>query len=148
MVYKFKFGLKTNRLKELVNITLPIQQAIRKSDISSGIAHIFVPHTTSSIIIAENNCPDLLKDVLWKYSEIVPRNTTFDYLEGNSDSHILSTLIGTSVQVMIEKNSLLLGFKQAIYFVELDGPKGREFWVKLISDPVVEAFPEETIFIE
>ena len=148
MVYKYKFGLKTSRVKELINITLPIQDVVRKSQISSGTALIFVPHSTAGVIITENTDPDLMKDILWKYSELVPRNTTFDHLEGNSDSHILSTLIGCSIQVLIEKNSLFLGYWQGIYFVELDGPKGREVWVKLTSDPVQESFPEETIFIE
>lgn len=146
MVYKF--GLKTNRVKELVNITLPIQEVIRKSKIFSGTVVIFVPHTTASVIITENTDPDLMKDILWKYSELVPRNTTFDHLEGNSDSHILATLVGNSVQLLIAKNSLWLGYWQGIYFLELDGPKGREIWVKIIADPTNEGIPDETIFIE
>jgi secondary thiamine-phosphate synthase enzyme len=144
----YKLGLKTNRIKEMVNITLPIQNLVRKSNIISGYAFIFVPHTTASVIITENTDPDLLKDILWKYSDLVPRNTTFDHLEGNSDSHILTTLIGNSIQVMIVKNSIWLGYWQGIYFVELDGPKGREIWVKVLADPSLDTIPEETIFIE
>ena len=143
----YKFGLKTNRVKEMIGITMAIQDVVRKSKIQSGIATIFVPHTTASVIITENTDPDLMKDILWKYGELVPRNTTFDHLEGNSDSHILSTLIGNSVQVIISKNSLWLGYWQGIYYVELDGPKGREFWVKLSQDSDEDVIPQETIYI-
>lgn len=143
----YKFGLKTNRVKEIINITMAIQDVVRKSNVKSGIATVFVPHTTASVIITENTDPDLLKDILWKYSELVPRNTTFDHMEGNSDSHILSTLVGNSVQILISKNSLWLGYWQGIYFVELDGPKGREFWVKLTADIEEDEIPQETIFI-
>lgn len=146
MVYKL--ALKTNKPKELINITLPIQEIVRKSNILSGVALIFCPHSTASVMISENTDPDLIKDILWKYSELVPRNTTFDHQEGNSDSHILSTFIGNSIQVIIEKNSLWMGYWQGIFFAELDGPKGREVWVKLIPDLVYDSIPEQSIIIE
>jgi secondary thiamine-phosphate synthase enzyme len=146
MVYRL--GIKTNRVKEMINITLAIQNVVRKSKVTSGTVLVFIPHTTASIIITENTDPDLLKDILWKYSELVPRNTTFDHLEGNSDSHILSTLVGNSVQLIIAKNSLWLGSWQSIYYVELDGPKGREIWVKITADSITEDIPDEVIFIE
>jgi len=141
MVYKF--AVKSSRQKEMINVTLEIQDIIRKSNVTSGVVMVFIPHTTAGIIINENSDPDLVKDILWKYSELVPRNTTFDHFEGNSDSHILSSFIGNSILVMIEKNSLWMGYWQGIFFIELDGPKTREIWVKIIPDAVSDSIPEE-----
>lgn len=142
MVYKF--AIKSSRQKEMINITLDVQDIIRKSNVISGIVMVFIPHTTAGIVINENSDPDLIKDILWKYSELVPRNTSFDHFEGNSDSHILASFVGNSVFVMIEKNSLWMGYYQGIFFVELDGPRAREIWVKIIPDAITDSIPEES----
>ena len=136
MVYKLK--LKTNRMSELINITKSVEEIIKINKVKFGSTIIFCPHTTSGVLISENSDPDLIKDILWKYAELVPRNSTFDHKEGNSDSHILSTLIGNSVQVIIDDNSLLLGHWQGIFFIELDGPREREVWIKIIPDAAIE----------
>jgi len=134
MLYRIEIKSKTTRISEIVNITELINEKIIESKVKSGTVLIFCPHTTAGVIITENTDPDLIKDILWKYAELVPRNSTFDHEEGNSDSHILSTFIGSSQTVIIDKNTLLLGKWQGIFFVELDGPREREVWIKITSD--------------
>ena len=53
--------------------------------------------------------------------------------EGNSDSHLKTSLVGNSVTVIIENGVLLLGTWQGIQFCEFDGPRTRTFHVKLID---------------
>jgi secondary thiamine-phosphate synthase enzyme len=55
-------------------------------------------------------------------------------MEGNSDAHIKTSLIGASETVIIENNKLQLGTWQAIYFCEFDGPRSRDVHVKIMGE--------------
>lgn len=126
------FKLKSTMDKETVDITELVSKVVQQSDIEEGMAFIFVPHTTAALTIIENADPDVQKDMIYKLKELVPRDSRFFHFEGNSDAHILSSLIGTSITVPIEKHALWLGKWQGIFLVELDGPRPREVGVKLI----------------
>jgi len=126
------FNLQSTLDKETIDITELINKAVQESDIEEGMAFIFVPHTTAALTIIENADPDVQKDLLYKLKELVPRDSRFFHFEGNSDAHIMSSLIGSSITVPIENHALWLGKWQGIYLVELDGPKKREVGVKLV----------------
>jgi secondary thiamine-phosphate synthase enzyme len=64
----------------------------------------------------------------------VPNSYGFDHIEGNSDSHIKSSLFGPSISLIIENGSLVLGTWQSVYFCEFDGPRNRKYFIKIISD--------------
>jgi secondary thiamine-phosphate synthase enzyme len=66
------------------------------------------------------------------------RETYYRHAEGNSDSHVKATMVGSSVTVLIEAGKLVLGRWQGVYFCEFDGPRQRELYVK----PVKFAPPE------
>jgi len=51
-------------------------------------------------------------------------------MEGNADSHIKTTLVGSSVSVFIEEEKLILGQWQSIFFCEFDGPRARKIYLK------------------
>ena len=126
------FNLQSTLDKETIDITELINKAVQESDIEEGMAFIFVPHTTAALTIIENADPDVQKDLLYKLKELVPQDSRFFHFEGNSDAHIMSSLIGSSITVPIENHALWLGKWQGIYLVELDGPKKREVGIKLI----------------
>ena len=68
-------------------------------------------------------------------AEVVPhRATYYRHREGNSDAHIKSSLIGASLQIIVEDSEPLLGTWQGIYFCEFDGPRSRQLWLKVSSD--------------
>ncbi|HPO60913.1 MAG TPA: secondary thiamine-phosphate synthase enzyme YjbQ [Exilispira sp.] len=52
--------------------------------------------------------------------------------EGNSDAHIKSSIIGSSVSIIVENGRIQLGRWQGIFFAEFDGPRTREVWCKFI----------------
>ena len=54
----------------------------------------------------------------------------YAHAEGNSDAHIKSSVMGSSLTIFIENGKLALGAWQGIYFVEGDGPINREVWVR------------------
>jgi secondary thiamine-phosphate synthase enzyme len=127
--------VKTSRRTEWVNITSDVSRLVTNSGISSGVCHIYVPHTTAGVTINEGYDPDVAIDMEAAFDRMVPRDAGYAHAEGNSDSHIKATLVGSSQSVWIESSRLRLGRWQAIFFCEFDGPRSREIHVKIISDP-------------
>jgi secondary thiamine-phosphate synthase enzyme len=127
-------SLRTKSRSEMIEITDRISALVAQRKIRDGLAIIHVPHTTAAITINENADPDVKHDMLRKLDELIPkREPYYRHAEGNSDSHVKTSLVGSSVTVLIENGSLLLGQWQGIQFCEFDGPRSREFQVKLID---------------
>ncbi|RJQ31904.1 MAG: YjbQ family protein [Actinobacteria bacterium] len=129
-----KISIKTKRKNEFVSITDQVNQAIKDSGLSDGLAHIYCPHTTAGITINENYDPSVVGDIISHLGKLVPENAGYRHSEGNSDGHIKSSLIGSSVTVIIDDTALLLGQWQGIFFCEFDGPRNRSVWIKLVKD--------------
>ncbi len=130
-----KKSIITNKRTEFLDITHDIQKEINDSKINSGIVVIFTPHTTAGITINENADPDVKIDIDYKINKLIPKDEpNYLHAEGNSDSHIKSSLFSSSLSLIIEDSKLILGVWQAIYFCEFDGPRNRKYHIKIISD--------------
>ena len=130
-----KVQLKTSKRCEFIDITSEVTSFINEAGIESGTVAVFCPHTTAGITINENADPDVQRDMLLKTSELVPEiDSRYKHGEGNSDSHIKSSLYGASETIIIEKGNLLLGTWQGIYFAEFDGPRTRTCFIKIQGD--------------
>ena len=125
--------VKTRSRVEMVDITNLVQKEVTKEGFSEGVCLVYVPHTTAGVTINEGADPAVCTDIMAKLNEIVPPNAGYRHMEGNSDSHIKTSLIGSSVTVIIEKGSLVLGTWQKIFFCEFDGPRSRKIAIKIIS---------------
>ncbi len=126
-----KISVRTNSRIELIDITDRIQAVISKSKIKSGICFIFCPHTTAGLTINENADPSVRRDINNTLTKLVPANAGYAHTEGNADSHVKSSLFGSSLTIFIEDGQLSFGTWQGIYFCEGDGPRSREVWVKV-----------------
>jgi secondary thiamine-phosphate synthase enzyme len=115
-----------------IDITEKINNIIGQSGIVEGACFISVPHTTAGVTINENSDSDVVHDILNKTGKLIPPDDGYSHSEGNSDSHIKSSLFGPSLTLIINENKLLLGIWQAIYFCEFDGPRNRQVYIKLI----------------
>jgi len=124
-------NVKTSRREEMLDVTGLIKKAVRESGVESGFAICFVPHTTAGITINEAADPDVRRDILYKLNKEIPQNDGFRHAEGNSDAHIKASLMGSSVQVLIENGAPVLGTWQGIYFCDFDGPRNRKLLVKV-----------------
>jgi secondary thiamine-phosphate synthase enzyme len=122
-------NVKTRSRIEMVDITSLVQKEISKSKTSDGYCLVYVPHTTAGITINEGADPAVCKDVMDKLNELVPANAGYRHMEGNADSHIKASLMGSSVHVMVENGHLVLGTWQKIFFCEFDGPRSRRAYV-------------------
>ncbi len=127
-------NIKTRTRTEFVDITSEIQQVIDEAGIKDGICCMYVPHTTAGITINEGADPSVVSDIQRTLSKLIPNNLNYSHMEGNSDAHIKSTVVGASKTVIIDDGKLLLGTWQSIFFCEFDGPRHRRVLVKLISD--------------
>ena len=128
----FRFDLKTPA-ENFIDITSKVMDAVKESCILNGICVIYCPHTTAGITINENADPDVVSDLLYAMNITYPDRERFRHSEGNTSAH-LSLVTGNSVNVIIADGKLLLGMWQGIYFCEYDGPRNRQFYVKIIGD--------------
>ncbi|HEX8340135.1 MAG TPA: secondary thiamine-phosphate synthase enzyme YjbQ [Tepidisphaeraceae bacterium] len=125
---------QTQHRNEMVELTARVQQGVTSAGVGSGMAVVFVAHTTAAITINENADPDVKTDLLRKLETLIPQNETYyQHDEGNSDSHLKASLVGQSVTVLIEQGRLQLGRWQGIYLCEFDGPRERRVLLKLVS---------------
>jgi secondary thiamine-phosphate synthase enzyme len=61
---------------------------------------------------------------------MVPWSENYRHNEGNTAAHVKASLMGSSAQVIVKNEKLLLGTWQSIYFCEFDGPRTRTVWLK------------------
>lgn len=123
--------VKSIRRIEAIDITNIISE--EAENIGNGIMLIYVPHTTAAITINEAYDPSVMDDLMEKLSELAPYSKSYKHSEGNSDAHIKSSLIGSSVQLIVESGNLILGRWQGIFFLEFDGPRDRKIFVKTMG---------------
>ena len=126
--------VKTNTRTELVNITSHVQKLVDESGTKSGICYIFVPHTTAAVTINEGADPSVVRDIVSTLNEHYPQRADYHHMEGNSDAHIKTSLVGSSETIIIENGKLQLGTWQAIFFCEFDGARSRPVNGKIIGE--------------
>ena len=129
-----EFQVKTSARSQFVEITDQVREAVASSGIKSGFCVVYCPHTTAAITVNENADPDVVHDMLLWLNQHVPKDVPgFRHGEGNSDSHIKSSLVGSSATVIVENGDLLLGTWQGVFFCEFDGPRARKVYVQSIQ---------------
>jgi secondary thiamine-phosphate synthase enzyme len=128
-----KIEVKTRTKEELIDITSRVKEEVSHSCIKNGICHVYIPHTTAGITINENADPSVKEDILMTMKKLVPDNLPYKHSEGNSPAHVKASLVGSSVNVIIEEGELQLGTWQGIFFCEFDGPRSRRAYIKISS---------------
>ncbi|MEP7213772.1 MAG: secondary thiamine-phosphate synthase enzyme YjbQ [Acidobacteriota bacterium] len=114
--------------EQMIDITAETRRLVEASRLSDGICVLFTQHTTCGLTVNENADPDVQTDMLGFLQKLVPQYFEgFRHFEHNSDAHIKTSLVGTSVTIPFAAGKLLLlGRWQAIYLCEFDGPRERE----------------------
>ncbi len=124
--------VKTRNEFDIIDITEEVMDIVRGID--SGIAIVFTKHTTTALIINENE-KGLLEDIREILYKLVPRKAGYkhDIIDDNAHSHLKACLLNTSLVIPIIDGRLSLGTWQRILFIELDGPRERKIYVKVIK---------------
>lgn len=129
----FRQTIRTSKRDEMIDITRQVAELVSREAITDGIAIVYCPHTTAGIAINENADPDVKRDVLMRLDEVYPwEHPKYRHVEGNTASHLKAVTAGTSQTMIVAEGRLLLGRWQGIYFCEFDGPRQREYYVKIL----------------
>lgn len=124
-----ELSIETTKKNELIDITKLILEQVKNK--KNELVTLHVPHTTAAITINEGADPDVKKDILRKLEEIIPKNDNYSHSEGNSDAHIKATLVGNTINLIVEEGEIYLGTWQSIFFCEFDGPRKRKIILKM-----------------
>jgi secondary thiamine-phosphate synthase enzyme len=117
--------VETGERYELVSITDEVRQALRDAGVDDGLCIISSTHTTA-VTINEDYDRDVPRDLASAcraFLEVL--DVPFQHAEGNSDSHLLSSLFGQSQTLLIRDGELDLGRWQGVFLAEFDGPRSR-----------------------
>jgi secondary thiamine-phosphate synthase enzyme len=126
-------SVRTQKHTQFLDITHAVQSAVFNDAAKDGIVTIFIPHTTAGITINENADPDVVADMETALEKAVPWQAHYAHSEGNAAAHVKASMMGSSVQVLVERGLLRLGTWQAIYFCEFDGPRSRNVWIQILG---------------
>jgi secondary thiamine-phosphate synthase enzyme len=106
----------------LHDITDEVGDVVASSGISTGLCHVFIRHTSASLVIQENADPSARHDLEKAFEKLAPENApgTTHQAEGPDDmpSHIRSALTNTSETIPVVGGALGLGTWQGIYLFE------------------------------
>jgi secondary thiamine-phosphate synthase enzyme len=122
--------VQSKKREEMIEITREVEAVLPEK--GEGICVLFTQHTTCGLTINENADPDVKSDMLLFLRKTIPQYYEgFRHFEHNSDAHIKSSLVGSSVTVPFEDGQLLLGRWQGIYLCEFDGARERKVLVTI-----------------
>lgn len=128
-----------------VDITDKILDLVRKSQVKNGIINIHTKHTTTGIIVNENE-PLLLEDIKCLLERLVPQEIDYNhnnfkirtvnltpYERPNGHSHCKAIFLRTSETLNVADGELQLGTWQRIFFLELDSSLKRNISVMIMG---------------
>ena len=129
-----RLTVKTRKKKEVVDITDLVEEQLSTSQISSGVCHVFVLHTTAALTTADLD-PGTDLDMLDAFDAIVPKlRYRHPHDPAHVGDHILSAAIGTSLLLPFENKHLVLGTWQRVILIEFDGPRNRELALTVLAE--------------
>ena len=103
-------------------ITSELAQTIHEAGQQSGLCHLFICHTSASLIITENADPDVRRDLETFVQDLIPDgDSRFVHdAEGPDDmpAHVRSVLTQSSVTIPILNGRLGLGTWQGVFVWE------------------------------
>ena len=127
MLKHYKIKTKYN---DVYDITKEVRQAVEESGVEEGICIVYNPHSTAGITVFSPRDQDEIR-------RLVPTRVDFKHQHDtpqDAAGHVKSALLGISNSFIVHEGNLLLGGSQGIYFLEFDGPRDREYFVKVFSD--------------
>ena len=124
--------------KSFLDITSQVQDFVTKSNIVNGVCHLFIKHTSASLVIQENYDPSVRQDFETIFSNLAPEDFPYIHnMEGEDDmpAHIRSALTSTSETIPVVKGKLSLGTWQGIYVWEhRDQIHNRNVMVSMVGE--------------
>ena len=118
--------VETNDRYEFVSITEELKRAVRGSGVEEGVCLVSSTHTTAAVTVNEDYDRDVTRDLAAACRALVGGlDVSFEHAEGNSDSHLLTSLFGQSQRLLVRGGEPDLGRWQGVFLAEFDGPRSR-----------------------
>jgi secondary thiamine-phosphate synthase enzyme len=118
--------VRTNDRYEFVSITDEVKRAVSESDVDEGVCLVSSTHTTAAVTVNEDYDRDVPRDLAAACRSFVGSlDVCFEHAEGNSDSHLLTSLFGQSLRLLVRGGEPDLGRWQGVFLAEFDGPRSR-----------------------
>lgn len=137
-----KLFVNSKKSTELIRITDQIRKTVQMTNLKNGIVNVFTLHTTTGITINEDDTK-LEDDIARFMVKLVPEDDSYAHhrffrkdgrMAVNAYSHIRASLLGANVTIPLHDGSLVLGSRQNIYLVDLDGPQTRGLVVQVVGE--------------
>ena len=137
-----KISLRSERATQLIKVTDQVHRVVEKSRVKNGIVNVFTLHVTTGLTINEDD-PMLEEDIARFLKKAVPEDDSYAHhhffrkdgrMAVNAYSHIRASLLGPSLTIPLQHGQVVLGSRQHIYLVELDGPQTRGFVIQVMGE--------------
>ncbi|KYH42820.1 MAG: hypothetical protein AYL33_000430 [Candidatus Bathyarchaeota archaeon B63] len=133
--------IRTKRRMEIIDVTRDVQRVVRESKIRNGLVNLWVPHSTATISVNENDS-ELWEDILDALQRVAPLEGNYRHnakygwsiREQNAHAHIMSCLIKPGISIPLEDGGMPLGTWQSILFIEMDGSRSRRIHVQVMGE--------------
>ena len=136
MIFFFEdIHVSTRSRTELVDITRQVEEIMRKSGVKNGLCVVHAVHSTTAVIVNENES-GLTKDIVKKIQQEFSKGAGWlhDMVDDNADAHLASSFIGPTRIFPVRDGRLIRGTWQDIFLLELDGPRTRRIAIEAIGE--------------
>jgi secondary thiamine-phosphate synthase enzyme len=137
--------VETKGRLEFVDLTPALRDALRRSEVATGMAVVHTRHTTTAVIVNEQE-PLLLSDMKRLLERLVPADAAYAHNDllrrqappdepENAAAHLRALLLPASQALVVSGGALQLGRWQSVLLLELDGPRRREVAISVVGAP-------------
>jgi secondary thiamine-phosphate synthase enzyme len=118
---------------EFIDLTERVQEAVADSGVENGLVHVFAPHATGILILAENEC-GLLGDFKTLLEKLASKHAGYQH-PLNAHSHLRSILFPPDRTMPVIEGRVEFGTWQSLFFVETDvHPRKRSVTIQVIGE--------------
>lgn len=148
-IFKKILKVTAKNALDFIDLTEEVKKCVEEYGVKDGLICVFIKHTTAAIRINENekgfkkDFKEFIQkliphDKYWRHNDLSIRTENVVCSPGATDcinghSHIQQLFLGTSETIPIEKGRLVLGRWQRIFLIELDKPRPREIFLKILG---------------
>ncbi len=137
MAYMEKVAIRT-KFEDMIDITAKVQEIVKKSGVKEGICIVHCNHTTSGLMITSFWDKRGHQDIVDTMNMLIPTRNDFHHqfdTPTEAAGRSKTAFFGTTLTLIVTGGKALLGSSQGIIFAEYDGPRDRQYFVKVIEDP-------------
>lgn len=135
--YRKELWFRTDRRRELINITRQVEESLGESGITEGLILVNAMHITASVFINDDES-GLHRDFERWLEKLAPEKPYSQYdhngYEDNADAHLKRSIMGREIVVAVTDGKLDFGPWEQIFYGEFDGMRRKRVLVKIIGE--------------